>query len=253
MLYLYGDSGTTYMYIHLNNDLGTTNDNKGACKPGIAFAPGLKSGARVAAGDVVGYVGDSGDANGISPHLHFEVHPNGGGAVSPYPYLQKARTLLFSVRSGALATLSLTGTVVEADETRLKMKVSALRIWPGGPRIEKVDRVVDLEVLADAADPPEQARPRDLSAGLFQPGDDDLEAVLELAPAARWIVEHYPVESAEEAADGHLRVRMRVGDEAWLRRLVLRGSGTVTVLEPRDLAVQVRDTARLALSAYPSG
>ena len=34
------------------------------------------------------------------------------------------------------------------------------------------------------------------------------------------------MEGTEEAGDGHLRVRMRVGDEAWLRRLVLRGSGT---------------------------
>ena len=31
MLYLYGDSGTTYLYIHLNNDLGKTNDNRGRC------------------------------------------------------------------------------------------------------------------------------------------------------------------------------------------------------------------------------
>jgi proteasome accessory factor C len=67
------------------------------------------------------------------------------------------------------------------------------------------------------------------------------------------MTEHYPVESSEEAGDGHLRVRMRVGDEAWLRRLVLRGSGSVTVLEPPELAAQVRDVARTALSAYPSG
>src|SRR5829696_1463880 len=64
MLYLNGDSGTTYLYIHLNNDLGMTNDNKGRCAPGIAFAPGLKSGARVAAGEPVGFVGDSGAAEG---------------------------------------------------------------------------------------------------------------------------------------------------------------------------------------------
>ena len=46
MLYLYGDSGTTYEYIHLNNDLGTANDNKGKCVPGMSYAPGLKDGQR---------------------------------------------------------------------------------------------------------------------------------------------------------------------------------------------------------------
>ena len=34
MLYLYGASGTTYLYIHLNNDLTAKRDNKGKCVPG---------------------------------------------------------------------------------------------------------------------------------------------------------------------------------------------------------------------------
>jgi murein DD-endopeptidase MepM/ murein hydrolase activator NlpD len=93
MLYLYGASGTTYQYIHLNNDLTARNDNRGSCVPGVAYAPGLRDGQAVRAGELIGYVGDSGDADGLHAHLHFEIHPNDGRPVSPFRWLERAQHL----------------------------------------------------------------------------------------------------------------------------------------------------------------
>jgi hypothetical protein len=150
MLYLYGDSGTTYLYIHLNNDVGSGNDNRGKCVAGTAYARGLKTGAHVQAGQQVGYVGDSGDANGIHPHLHFEVHPKGGGAVDPYPYLQKAQHLLFSATPGSPVALALTGTVVGTTATRLQMTLTSLQAWPMNLKLTKLKQPLTLNVPATA-------------------------------------------------------------------------------------------------------
>ena len=112
MLYLFGANGTTYIYIHLNNDLTNSNDNRGRCVPGVAYAPGLASGDRVKQGEVIGFVGDSGNANGVHPHLHFEVHPNDGAAVDPYRYLRAAPHLLWSTPGGtSQVTVTLRGKV----------------------------------------------------------------------------------------------------------------------------------------------
>ena len=128
MLYLYGDSGTTYLYIHLNNDVTMRNDNLGKCVAGTSYAPGLKDGARVQAGQLVGFVGDSGDANGIHPHLHFEVHPKDGAAVDPYPYLRKAQPLMFYAKPNTKVDLSLTGTIVSALPGSLELKASQVQV-----------------------------------------------------------------------------------------------------------------------------
>src|SRR5580765_6965295 len=150
MLYLYGASGTMYEYIHLNNDLTMANDNRGKCVPGVSYARGLKDGARVSAGQMIGYVGDSGDANGIASHLHFEVHPGGGAAVSPYPYLQSAQKLLFLAKTGTPFTLALTGTVVTATDTSITLQLKTLQAFPMTPKLTKLTQTITLTVPATA-------------------------------------------------------------------------------------------------------
>jgi hypothetical protein len=135
MLYLYGRSGTTYMYVHLNNDRTMRNDNRGGCRNGVAYAPGLAKSQNVQAGQLIGYVGDSGDANGIASHLHFELHPNGGRAVSPFRRLNAARHLLFPRPPSSLRDISIRvgGTVVLTRENpeRIRIRVSRLRLSNG--------------------------------------------------------------------------------------------------------------------------
>jgi len=69
--YLQGNDGNTYY--------GTHMAGYGPVGPGP-----------VAQGAVLGFVGNTGNARGTSPHLHFEVHPGGGGAVNPFPTVSRA-------------------------------------------------------------------------------------------------------------------------------------------------------------------
>lgn len=102
------DDGWTSYYIHMNNDTPGTDDRKG-----WGFAPGLEEGDRVAAGQLIGWVGDSGNAEHTAPHIHFELHKPNGTKVNPYHSLVAATQLeTYSVNgtnpsetSAAIATL----------------------------------------------------------------------------------------------------------------------------------------------------
>jgi len=147
MLYLYGRSGTMYMYIHLNNDLTARNDNRGGCVQDVTFA--VPNGAKVSAGEQVAWNGDSGDASG-NPHLHFEVHPNGGSDVNPFRHLAHAQRPLFSAKLGSLFSLGLRGELVGAGAGTISLEVERVRHYPGGRWLEIDKRSVELTASPDA-------------------------------------------------------------------------------------------------------
>jgi len=80
--------GWKYSYMHLNNDTPGTDD--GANRYDQAFADGIRRGQRVRAGELIGWVGDSGNAERTSPHLHFELARPDGTTVSGFNSLAAA-------------------------------------------------------------------------------------------------------------------------------------------------------------------
>lgn len=73
--------GWVYHYVHLNNDSPGTDDGANAYQ--FAFAPGLETGSSVRAGQVLAFLGDSGNAESAGSHLHFEITRPDGTSLNP--------------------------------------------------------------------------------------------------------------------------------------------------------------------------
>lgn len=73
VIWIIGPSGSWHYYAHLHR-----------------HKRGLKEGDTVRRGDLIGYVGNTGNARYTAPHLHYGIYLNGKGrgAVNPYPYLR---------------------------------------------------------------------------------------------------------------------------------------------------------------------
>ncbi|MXG88921.1 WYL domain-containing protein [Nocardioides flavescens] len=123
------------------------------------------------------------------------------------------------------------------------------------PRLFRLDRIEHAEVLdTPVATAPEP--PRDLADGIFAQASDVTPVTLELDPAARWIVDYYPVEvlgsglDEDVAADAPLRVVITVADERWLTRLLLRLAPHARVVAPAAYAETFTAAAQETLSLY---
>ena len=84
------DDGWSYVYIHLNNDSPGTDDSANRFE--YAFAPGLTLNKRVTAGELVGFLGDSGNAEQTVAHLHFEIRQPDGAVINAFASLRAAST-----------------------------------------------------------------------------------------------------------------------------------------------------------------
>jgi peptidoglycan LD-endopeptidase LytH len=76
VVWIFGPGRQTHYYAHL--------DRFGEFEPGDLVMPG----------DIVGYVGDTGNARGTPPHLHYGVYTPGAGAINPFPLFQQDQAVL---------------------------------------------------------------------------------------------------------------------------------------------------------------
>lgn len=92
--------GYSYVYIHTNNDTPGTDDNRGGAN--FAYAPSVDNSWPVVAGQVIAYMGDSGNAEHTHPHLHFEIRTPDDVAINPFFSLQVAKKLTQPVTTPSL-------------------------------------------------------------------------------------------------------------------------------------------------------
>lgn len=178
-LTIFGDNGWIANYRHINNDNPKTNDGQGSDK--YAFSSQMRCGGRVKAGQFVAYLGNSGNAEGTSPHLHFElVDRETGGIINPAPSLRSAKRIKklvpadketpgevgpgdMRVANGSLVLLKgeilLIGTIrsVNMNEGEVVMVVSCVSTREGHlvglhPKREKIIRYYGNTVIRDIDD-----------------------------------------------------------------------------------------------------
>ncbi|HCJ52262.1 MAG TPA: hypothetical protein DHV25_00905 [Candidatus Kerfeldbacteria bacterium] len=130
-VFLRDTDGYKYWYIHINNDNPGTDDGLGGGMN--AYAPGIRGGDPVVAGQSIGWMGDSGNAEGGVSHLHFEIHRSDGTVVNPVDSLNAATRIGQSTIAPALS-----GEILPYGEFRGGASIAVGEIVPSRPGLEIV-------------------------------------------------------------------------------------------------------------------
>jgi proteasome accessory factor C len=115
-------------------------------------------------------------------------------------------------------------------------------------RTFRIDRIESLEATGELGEPTDEPLP--------EPGrwflDGGMPRVtVRLAPAARWVIETYPVDDiGEPDADGWVVARLPVASDRWLERVLVRLGDRAEVVEPVRYADLGRDAAARILARY---
>lgn len=115
-----------------------------------------------------------------------------------------------------------------------------------GQRTFRVDRIKELEVLDETFEPPESVP--DPRVG-YSPSNEDIMCVVDLKPAARWVLEYYPVDLVRESS-GTTRIRFHSPDVEVPARLLLRLGANARLVEGPEVIDRLRAVGRSLLSRY---
>jgi len=119
----------------------------------------------------------------------------------------------------------------------------------GEARMFRIDRIRDLRPTGrhfEVEPAPAGARPPEPMAA----GRGGVPVVVDVPAGAAWVAETYPVDEVVERPDGGRTVTLRVGEPAWLERLLLRAGPGASVREPETWRDLGPEAARRILERY---
>lgn len=171
----------------------------------------------------------------------------------------------------ALREAIVSGTEVDIDyfsyarDTRTERRIAPWRLTANGgawyveaychlaegERLFRLDRIAELAPTDVVSEHPAPASEGGVEA--FRLHDGHERVVLELSPAARWVIDAYPCDDVVELGDGSARVTLAVSTRPWLERLLLRLGPGATVVEAGSLEgapSMAAEAARRVLARY---